>query len=464
MHAVKRSQAFQKCQTILSRRHLSTSCFPSDTRVLVLSTLYPEPQASAAGVRTLRLLRELVECPEIASIHYATSTTKQAPSHETTGTHELLQDIDFHVLAPNRSQDIRDFLVKTLPSSSNWLVLFDRFYTEEMYSFHIREHLGENAVLALDMQDVHSLRAARHRASKQFSNSICNVQAVTPAIDDSMWLRELSSIHRCDLTLVCSPTEMKLLADQHILQGKLCWAPLLSCNSVSPPKEIPSFKDTRDFVFCGGFRHAPNVDAVHQLKRLWPRIRQQLANNVNLHIYGAHCPDHLRQRLHDPASGFWVHGFAPTLHDVFHGRRILLAPLRFGAGLKGKIVDAWENGVPVVTTSVGSEGLVDDDTLWPGRITDTDDSFVQAAVDLYQDEVSWNTYQILFPALLKCLAEPDSLVMPRLASAVEGRKEQRIHDPVRALVWHQANRSVEYFSKFIEYKEKWKDATADMTD
>jgi glycosyltransferase involved in cell wall biosynthesis len=94
------------------------------------------------------------------------------------------------------------------------------------------------------------------------------------------------------------------------------------------------------------------------IRHVWPKIRQQLPT-ATLHIHGAYCTSELHQAAHNNQNknnGISVHGFTPKLQDIFRHGSILLAPLRFGAGIKGKIVDAWTFGMPVVTTPIGSEG------------------------------------------------------------------------------------------------------------
>lgn len=120
------------------------------------------------------------------------------------------------------------------------------------------------------------------------------------------------------------------------------------------------FDARHGFVTIGGFRHAPNVDAVEWLAaEIWPRIRARLPrshiNTATMRVYGAY-PNHRVQALHNPSQGFHICGHAKSL-DVLARARVLLAPVRYGAGIKGKIVDAWRYGVPVVATDVGAEGM-----------------------------------------------------------------------------------------------------------
>ena len=105
----------------------------------------------------------------------------------------------------------------------------------------------------------------------------------------------------------------------------------------------------------GNFKHAPNYDAVLYLKEtLWPAIRNKLPK-TELHIYGAYS----RKSEATPQSqtGFIIKGYAPDINVTMQQYRLCLAALRFGAGLKGKLLKAMENGLPCVMTTLGAEGM-----------------------------------------------------------------------------------------------------------
>jgi glycosyltransferase involved in cell wall biosynthesis len=103
------------------------------------------------------------------------------------------------------------------------------------------------------------------------------------------------------------------------------------------------------FVTIGNFMHKPNVDSILWLKEtLWPQIRAQLPS-AELHVWGAYAQDRHRH-LTNKKQGFFVKGHADDCFDTLSRYRVLLAPLRFGAGIKGKVADSWAVGTPVVTT------------------------------------------------------------------------------------------------------------------
>ncbi len=458
---------------LLFRPRLDRRCrffSSSPIQTLVLSNLFPDSSASAAGVRTQSLLGGLAQ---FSGVHIATAVSnalpKQTESLVAAKAADIIeelasQNISWSHLPPNRSHRTQDFC-REHPKIAT--ILFDRFYTEEAYSFVLKEHYPD-AALALDMQDMHSLRRGRETIVKEWDSRhtgdplgvLDQVMAHIPSVNDPMLLRELASIHRCDLTLVCSPYELFLLQSIYkISSSKLCLAPFFV-----PSDQIrkPNSNESRSsFVFCGGFKHAPNVDAVRILLRLiWPRIRQALPT-ATLHIHGAYCPVEFHNAHSPSQNGIHVHGYAPSLEQVFdRDGSILLAPLRFGAGIKGKIIDAWTHGIPVVTTPVGSEGLVghsnEESSSFGGSIALTVDEFVEMAIELSVSADAYDQATRRGQEILRKSQDRTAnwdLVKSAFMQTTMHIHERRRNDFTRAMLWHQSARSTEYFSRWVELKE-----------
>jgi len=390
-------------------------------------------------------------------------------------------NVHWHHIKPNRTDDMTN-LLQHIQHKHGIIraVVFDRFYAEEAYSFRIREQCP-NALRILDMQDVHSLRIGRQQLVKEIDqreNSTNNM--ATQLIDEVMkfdpstheWaqdlpqaqkahntlLRELASIHRSDLVLVCSSTEMNMLKQPswNIAPWKLVSAPFFQ-KSVEQDMTT-SYDERSDFVSIGGFKHPPNVDSVRLLRRIWPRIRSHLPD-AKLHVYGAYPTNEIGS-MHDEKLGFYVHGHVEDIKEALLQRRVLLAPLRFGAGIKGKIVDSWGYGLPVVTTSVGAEGMMTTDAIasddWGGLIVSNEDEFVEAAVNLYTTKELWEYSQNRAIVLLNSLFNKEQnlqVIDEALSDAMMNLGQRRKRDITSQLLWHQSNRSTEYFSKWIELKE-----------
>jgi hypothetical protein len=417
----------------------------------------------------------------------------------------LEQTCGVHVhtnVSPNDTQAILSLLEKVGVEPT--MIMFDRFYNEEAYSFHFHQHCP-NAVLVLDLQDLHCLRHGRQQCIVSSSMGTINnnvdddpfqcldaVMTFQPSVQqDARFLRELASCHRCDLILVCSPVEYHLLVHQfHISPTKLCLASFWvndddddddGSTDEENTTDSALFDKTCDFVFVGGFRHDPNRDAVQVLQDyIWPRLRQELPT-ANLFIYGAYRDTNnnnnksgkmRHRRSLSPSDGWHLMDYTPSLDNVFDKKRVSLAPLRFGAGIKGKIVDSWKYGIPVVTTPVGTEGMtgqyychekreIDPDTTfavdtyksdWGGMEASTLEGFCQAAVALYTSPTLWNACRKHGKTLLSRLypLQQWHAVEMALQEAVNNIVSRRKDDVLRAMTWHQALRSTEYFSKWIE--------------
>ncbi|WP_420341566.1 glycosyltransferase [[Clostridium] aminophilum] len=153
------------------------------------------------------------------------------------------------------------------------------------------------------------------------------------------------------------------------------------------------FEKREGLLFVGGFAHPPNADAVLWfMDHVWPRIHEALPE-VKFHIVGSKATDEIKA-LHDPENGVIVEGFVSEerLGELYETTRIDVVPLRYGAGVKGKVVEALYDGMPIVTTSVGAEGIPEVETVL--RVEDEPAAFADAVVKLYRD-----------PETLACMAQ-----------------------------------------------------------
>lgn len=144
------------------------------------------------------------------------------------------------------------------------------------------------------------------------------------------------------------------------------------------------FEKREGLVFVGGFAHPPNADAVLWFAReIFPLIRTQIPD-MKFYVVGSKVTDEIKA-LEQPGNGIIIKGFVSDeeLEDIYQKCRIVVVPLRYGAGVKGKVVEAIYNGAPIVTTSIGAEGIPDvEKTL---EIADGAEEFADKTVKLYQD-------------------------------------------------------------------------------
>jgi glycosyltransferase involved in cell wall biosynthesis len=269
--------------------------------------------------------------------------------------------------------------------------------------------------------------------------------------------REIASILRCDVSLIISEYEIELLESVFKIDSNLLYylPLLLEPNQDSTIQNLPSFEDRNNFIFIGNFLHEPNWNAVQYLKEtIWPLIRKQISEAI-LQIYGAY-PSQKVLQLHKPAEGFHIMGRADGAQEVVRNARVVLAPLRFGAGIKGKLVEAMQCGTPSVTTTIGAESMCGN-LSWNGFITDDAQVFADKAVELYQDKKLWqkaqgNGFEIIEKRYLKSLFEDDFI--EHILKIQSHLKQHRLNNFMGTLLQHHTFTSTKYMSRWIEEKNR----------
>ena len=324
------------------------------------------------------------------------------------------------------------------------IVIFDRFTTEEQFGWRVSEQVP-NAVKILDTEDLHFLRTAREKAFKQNRN-LEHLDLI-----NDVFKREIASILRCDLSLIISEFEMNLLIEKfRIDENILFYLPLFG--EVKKPET--SFSKRKNFISIGNFLHEPNWQTVLQLKKLWKNIKNQL-QEAEIHIYGAYASEKVFQ-LHNEKEGFIIKGRAESVETVFNTAKVLLAPIPFGAGIKGKLLESMQFGLPNVTSAVGAEAM-HGNLDWNGFITDNETEFVEKAVQLYQDENLWQKFQengfnIIENRFKKELFEPNFI--HKIQEISENLESHRNQNFLGQILQHHTLQSTKYLSKWIEEKNK----------
>ena len=323
------------------------------------------------------------------------------------------------------------------------LVLFDRFIAEEQFGWRVAENVP-NAIRILDTEDLHSLRNTRREA---FKKGI--------AFSERLWLqndltkREIASIYRCDLSLIISTYEMQLL--RSVIKNPellLLHLPFMldALDGSTIDKWMP-FDVRKDFVFIGFGGHAPNIDAISYIKNeIWPKIRMALPS-VNINIYGGNLSSQINA-MHHPKEGFLVKGWAESSEKVISSARVMLAPLRFGAGIKGKLVAAMQYGTPSVTTKIGSEGM-HGNLNWNGKIGYDAKTLAEAALALYQHGIT----------LVNTLYQKEKLEKPlraKLQMIGQDLQKHRDQNFIGAMLLQDTMQSKKYLSKWIAAKNRSK--------
>ncbi|MCJ7759375.1 MAG: glycosyltransferase family 4 protein [Gillisia sp.] len=406
--------------------------------ILVIGYVWPEPNSSAAGTRMIQLL-DFFQA-EGYSVTFATTALETIHIEYLKILGIKTQQIELN----NSSFD--DFIQNLQPE----IVVFDRFMMEEQFGWRV-SNICPDALKILDTEDLHFLRNFRENAFKNKNPDFILLK------ESELAKREIASIYRCDLSLIISESEMRLLEEQfNIPQNLLLYLPfLLNPITTDSVMQLPGFEDRQHFISIGNFRHPPNVDAVFYLKQeIWPFIQKQLPK-AQMHIYGAYSTARITQ-LHSPKENFLIKGWAKSAPEAVKNAKISLAPLRFGAGLKGKLIEAMQCGTPTVTTNIGAEGM-HGNLCWNGSIKNTPEDIADAAVSLYTSKIKWklaqkNGFNIINSRYSK--SDFHKILHSRIKFLKEELKMHRQNNFIGAMLMHHRTKSTYFLSKYIEIKNK----------
>ena len=251
------------------------------------------------------------------------------------------------------------------------IVILFRVRSAAKHIDHVRRFCP-NAKIVFDTVDVHYLREER-QAETENSAALRRHAAETKRI-------ELETMRKADATILLSSAEYSILKKE-APEAKLFRIPLFR----DIPGSSTTFGARKDIVFVGGFQHLPNVDAVQYfVAEIWPLVRQRV-EGVKFYIVGSNPPPDVCGLATDDII---VTGYVEDLSVYLNNCRVSVAPLRYGAGIKGKIVSSLSHGVPCVATSLAVEGM----DMKPEEqilVADEPQAFADAMVELYSNESLW---------------------------------------------------------------------------
>lgn len=407
-------------------------------KILIVGFVWPEPKSSAAGQRMMQLIDFFIS--ENYEVVFATTAI---PTPHRVNLSEMgvkAETIELN----NPSFDL--FLEKLQPN----IVLFDRFMMEEQFGWRVSQ-ICPKALKILDTEDLHFLRKVRQEAFLK------NKKTDDLLFESEVAKREIASIFRCDLSLIISSEEIKILKEKFQVPDYLLFHLPFMIEELTETQtaDLPSFEKREHFISIGNFRHDPNWDAVLYLKQhIWPLIHKKLPE-TEMHIYGAYPPKKATT-LNNLKENFLIKGWADSSENVIKNSRVLLAPLRFGAGLKGKLAEAMQFGTPSVTTTIGAEAMSENDK-WNGFIEDSPEKFAKKAVELYLNENLWekaqkNGFEILDFSFSKKKLQQS--FKERIDETLLDKDQNRSRNFTGAMLQHHMLNSTKYLSKYIEIKNK----------
>jgi GT2 family glycosyltransferase len=331
-------------------------------RVLVVDARVPTPDLDSGSVRMRALLELLIEL-RCKVTFVADNLEYRAPYVPD------LQRLGVEAMFYPHPKSVAAFLAER--GAEFDLVVLSRCDVAAKHVADVRAHAPQ-ALVVFDTVDLHFLREAR--LAGLAGGTVAQVAARVRR--DA----ELAVVRRVDVTLVVSTVERALIAEL---------APAARVMIVSNIHELlaegKSFAEREGLLFIGGFQHPPNTDAVlWYAQEVLPHVRQRLPGVVTT-IIGSEVPAAVTTLS---APDVAVIGYVPDVAPHFEAARVSIAPLRYGAGVKGKVNLAMSFGVPVVATSAAVEGM----HLSPGEnvvVADDAAAFAEAIERVYRDEALW---------------------------------------------------------------------------
>ncbi|QOW21626.1 glycosyltransferase [Novilysobacter avium] len=334
-----------------------------NSTLLIIDALTPQPDRDSGSLRLFNLMLMLRE--EGAHVVFLPADRGHAGDY----TREM-QQLGIEVWYAPFAQPLPIWLRKHGPRFDSVLVC--RHYVMREVLPLLRRHAPQARVI-LDTVDLHYLREQR---GAELANDPARARAALRTRRS-----ELDVIARSDATFVVSEVERDLLANE-LPDSRV---EVLSNLHRMGGEGLP-FEQRRDLMFVGGFRHPPNVDAACWfVDEVWPLLRQQ-EPELQFHCIGGDVPPEVQALSTRP--GVIVHGHVPDLTPLLAGARLTVAPLRYGAGVKGKVNQPMAHGQPVVATACAIEGM----HLRPGvdvLVADDAAGFAAAVLRVYREPELW---------------------------------------------------------------------------
>jgi GT2 family glycosyltransferase len=234
-----------------------------------------------------------------------------------------------------------------------------------------------NARIVFHDIDLHYLRL--QRKSELLPNSSLRVEA--EVVHD----RELDLFTRVDCSVVVTEAERALVVSQIPLDNIIVYP-----YTIDIRRSQVSYEERLHLCFVGGYAHDPNIDAVvYFVRDIWPRVKPKLPPHAKFFIVGPGAPANVRRLA---SEDIVVSGHLPVLDEMLDDCRLSVVPIRYGAGIKGKLVMSLANGLPSVASGIAVEGtgLTHEKHA---LVADDPQSFAAEIVRLYDDRELWHRIQ-----------------------------------------------------------------------
>ena len=338
--------------------------------ILYIDATTPEPDKDAGSVNSVYSMRLLIEAGY--RVHFIPGSNFAYWGEYTKALQKLGVECVYYPFYSN----IKSYLDERGDMFEH--VIVSRAESAELMLPTVKK-MCPNAKIIYNTVDLHFMRMERE--AEILKDASIKIAA------KKMRITELGFIEECDATIVLSEVERSLLSKQKSIKDKLWTIPLIRPDA----RRLVEFETSEDIVFIGGYKHPPNVDAVEWLvKEIWPEMRKRLPG-VKLRICGSSMPPHFKDFA---AEDVLIKGFIPDLDGLLAKTRLTIAPLRYGAGLKGKVASSIGAGVPCIGTDVAFEGMAEKGLSDIRFLATTPESFAKIAETLYFDKEKWTNVSL----------------------------------------------------------------------
>lgn len=355
--------------------------------ILVMDSFIPFDDRSAGGRRLLAVMRLMRELG-----WHVIFVSDDGVAHEPYASRVRRAGIE---VLPHRGDGLATISNIPVPIDAAWISRPD-----VLSKYLPLLHRRTNAKIIYDTVDLHFLRFQREAELTGRDNGW-----------QSMRELEIDLIRKADCTIVTSEVEREMLA---ALSLKAHVVPIIE----QPTKTHTAYSARHDLLFLGNYTHAPNADAaVWMVNEIMPKVWEHIPD-LRLVLAGAD-PTPRVERL--AAERVAVTGYVPDARPLFEEARVFVSPLRFGAGMKGKIVQAISYGLPTVTTPIGAEGI----DLKDGKsafIRESAADIAEAVLRVYSDEALWTEISSECRRVAQTFS-PDA-VRSQVAAALQAALEQ----------------------------------------
>ena len=301
-------------------------------RILWIEACMLTPDQDSGSLRTIRLLRILARMG--CKVTYVADNLDGAEQYRS-----QLACAGIEVIHAPFFSSVRDYLKQH--GAEFDIVTLCRHYIAIQHLKTVRD-VNPAAKIWFDTIDLHYLRSRR-----QFE---LDGKKSTADRAELAYREEMEVISQSDLTIVVSEVEVSELADE---QPDAKVAVISNVHELA--HDSPGFDDRSGVVFVGGFQHPPNIDAVeYYANEIWPLLTE-LCPNLETYIIGSRMPDRLKKL--GESKGLKMLGFVEDLTPYYESCKLAIAPLRYGAGVKGKVNQALSYGLPVVGSPDAVEGM-----------------------------------------------------------------------------------------------------------